>query len=98
MDHTFYSDGDTNAIDLHTKAQLIRSDLITAICYFSHRFQEFFHNVISSKCAHNHSHRLLFRLKVTTRGSFCTHWFAYLKDAPQYGEVSNTEIAKYVMK
>ena len=35
------------------------------------------------------------RLEFASRGSIQIHWFAYLKDASQYGQASNDEIAAY---
>ncbi len=30
-----------------------------------------------------------------SHGAIHVHWFAYLKDAPVYGEASNEEVVKY---
>ena len=38
------------------------------------------------------------RLEIASRGSIHIHWFAHLKDAPQYGEASNDEISAYYEK
>ena len=38
------------------------------------------------------------RLEFASRGSIHVHWFAYLKDAPQYGKASNDDIASYYDK
>ena len=38
------------------------------------------------------------RLEFASRGSIHVHWFAYLKDAPQYGKASNNEIASSDVK
>ena len=32
------------------------------------------------------------------RGAIHVHWFAYVKDAPIYGEVPNSEIADFDVK
>ena len=38
------------------------------------------------------------RLEFASRGSIHVHWFAYLKDAPQYEKASNDDIASYYDK
>ena len=35
------------------------------------------------------------RKELASRGGIHVHWFAYIKDAPVYGESSNTEIALF---
>ena len=53
------------------------------------------------KSPHNPIHQVgdyVMRLEFGSRGSIHTHWFSYLKDALQYGEASNYEIAAYYDK
>ena len=38
------------------------------------------------------------RKEFASRGAIHVHWFAYIKDAPVYGESSNTEIALFYDK
>ena len=38
------------------------------------------------------------RKEFATRGAIHVHWFAYVKDAPVYGEVPNSEIAEFYDK
>ena len=35
------------------------------------------------------------RKEFATRGAIHVHWFAYVKDAPIYGESSNNDIADF---
>ena len=36
------------------------------------------------------------RIEFASRGSIHVHWFAYLEDAPKYGEDSNEVITEYL--
>ena len=38
------------------------------------------------------------RKEFGTRGAIHVHWFAYIKNAPAYGEVPNAEIAEFYDK
>ena len=96
VDEKTYTNEDIEGMDFQTKARLIRSDPVTVVRYFEHRFHTFFKDVLCSK--HKPIGEItdyFWRLEFASRGSIHIHWFAYLKDAPVYGQDNNEDIADY---
>ena len=88
-----------SAMNCNTIFRLVKSDPVTDVCYFNHRFQQFLHQVVKSP--HSPINRVtdyFTRIEFTSRGSIHVYWFAYLKDAPKYGEYSNEVIAEYFVQ
>ena len=83
-------------MDWKTKCRLIKSDSPTVVRYFEHRFLQFFNLVVKSP--HNPIHQVtdyFMRVEFAGRGTIHIHWFAYLKNAPQYGCENNETVANY---
>ena len=82
-----------------TKCRLINEDPTTVVRYFDHRFLQFFHVVVKS--CHTPIYEVtdhFMRYEFAERGTIHVHWFAYLKDAPEYGKTDNETIANYYCK
>ena len=94
-----YSDEDLAEMDTQNKFRLIRKDSATVVRYFDFRFQTFLHNVLRSihKPIGNISD-YFWRYEFAKRGALHVHWFAYLKDAPVYGEDDNDTVTDYYDK
>ena len=93
---TFTSEG-ISEMNGNTIFRLVKSYPVTVICYFDHRFQQLLHHQVV-KSPHSPIHEVIdyfTRIEFASRGSIQVHWFAYLKDAPKYGEDSNEVIAEY---
>ena len=83
-------------MDWQTKCRLIKADSPTVVRYFEHRFLQFFNLVVKSP--HKPVHEVtdyFMRIEFAGRGTIHIHWFAYLKDAPEYGHDSNETVANY---
>ena len=99
VDNKTYTDTEIAQMDLETKSRLIRGDSATLVRYFDHRFNVFLKDVIFSKCKPiGEITDYFWRKELATRGAIHVHWFAYVKDAPVYGEVPNSEIAEFYEK
>ena len=75
---------------------LIRKDSPTVVRYFDHRFQTFLHEVLRSQ--HNPIGDIsdyFWRYEFAKQGAIHVHAFAYLKDAPAYGEDHNDHVTRY---
>ena len=99
VDKKTYTDTEIAQMDFESKSRLIRGDSATLVRYFDHQFNVFLKDVIFSKCKPigeitNYS----WRKEFATRGAIHVHWFAYVKDAPVYGEVPNSETAEFYDK
>lgn len=94
-----YTDYDIQNMDYKTKCELIQSDSPTLVRYFDHRFGVFLKDVLMSPW-----HPIgeitdyFIRKEFATRGAIHVHWLAYLKNAPIYGESSNSEFAEFYDK
>ena len=69
---------------------------MTVAQYFYHSFQQFFHLVIKS--VHNPIHKITdYFMRIEFAGFSTVHiqWFAYIKDANEYGKDSNDDIAAF---
>ena len=99
VDKKTYTDTEIAQMDFETKSRLIRGDSATLVRYFDHRFDVFLKDVIFSKCKLiGEITDYFWRKEFATRGAIHVHWFAYVKDAPVYGEVPNSEIAEFYDK
>ena len=79
-------------MDWKTKCRLIKGDSPTVVRYFEHRFLQFF------KSPHKPIHEVtdyFMRIEFAGRGTIHINWFAYLKDAPEYGHDPNETVADY---
>ena len=96
VDNKTYTDKEIESMDWKTKCRLIKADSPTVVRYFEHRFLQFFNLVVKSP--HNPIHQVtdyFMRIEFAGRGTIHIHWFAYLKDAPQYGCENNETVANY---
>ena len=96
LDNKAYTDEEIGSMDWQTKCRLIKGDSPTVVRYFEHRFLQFFNLVIKSP--HNPIHEVtdyFMRIEFAGRGTIHIHWFAYLKDAPQFGYDDNATVAGY---
>ena len=99
VDKKTYTDAEIAQMDFETKSRLIRGDSATLVRYFNHRFNVFLKDVIFSKCKPiGEITDYFWRKEFATRDAIHVHWFAYVKDAPVYGEVPNSEIAEFYDK
>ena len=99
VDNKTYTDTEIAQMDFETKSRLIRGDSATLVRYFDHQFNVFLKDVIFSKCKPiGEITDYFWRKEFATRGAIHVHWFAYVKDAPVYGEVPNSEIAEFYDK
>ena len=99
VDNKTYTDTEIAQMDFETKSRLIRGDSATLVRYFDHQFNVFLKNVIFSKCKPiGEITDYFWRKEFATRGAIHVHWFAYVKDAPVYGEVPNSEITEFYDK
>ena len=99
VDKKTYTDTEIAQMDFETKSRLIRGDSATLVRYFDHRCNVFLKDVIFSKCKPiGEITDYFWRKEFATRGAINVHWFAYVKDAPVYGEVPNSEIAEFYDK
>ena len=76
--------------------RLVKSDPVTVICHFDYRFPQFLHQVI--KRPHNPIHKVTdyyTRIAFASKGSIHVHLFAYLRNAPKYGEDNNEVMSEY---
>ena len=91
-----YTDQEIESMDWQTKCRLIKADSPTVVRYFEHRFLQFFNLVVKSphKLVHEVTDYFM-RIEFAGRGTIHIHWFAYLKDAPEYGHDSNETVANY---
>ena len=98
-DNKTYTDEEISEMNTQKIFELIRKDSATVVRYFHHRFQTFLHDVLRS--THNpigHISDYFWRYEFAKRGAIHVHWFAYLKDAPVYGEHDNNVITQYYDK
>ena len=96
VDNKTYTDEEIQSMDWKTKCRLIKADSPTLVRYFEHRFLQFFTLVIKS--SYNPIHEVtdyFMRTEFAGRGTIHIHWFAYLKDAPEYGCEDNETVANY---
>ena len=96
LDNVTYTGDKISALNCDTIFRLVKSDPVTVVHYFDHRFQQFLYQVVKSP--HNPIHKVtdyFTRIGFASTGSIHVHWFAYLKDAPKYREDSNEVIAEY---
>ena len=86
-------------MDFETKSRLIRGDSATLVRYFNHQFNVFMKDVIFSKCKPiGEITDYFWRKEFATRSAIHVCWFAYVKDAPVYGELPNSKIAGFYDK
>ena len=99
VDNRTYADEEVENMDFETKSRLIRGDSATVVRYFDHRFKVFLNDVVfSDSMPLGHITDYFWRKEFATRGAIHVHWFAYIKDAPTYGEVPNVNIAEFYDK
>ena len=99
VDNRTYTDEEIGSMDFETKSRLVRGDSATVVRYFEHRFKVFLNDVVFSDSKPlGHITDYFWRKKFATRGAIHVHWFAYIKNAPAYGEVPNAEIAEFYDK
>ena len=95
-DKKTYTDEEIGEMDTQKIFGLIRKDSPTVVRYFDHRFQTFLHEVLRSH--HNPIGDIsdyFWRYEFAKRGAIHVHAFAYLKDAPVYGEDHNDHVTRY---
>ena len=95
-DNVTYTHEEINAMNCDTIFRMVKSDPVTVVCYFDHRFQWFLHQAVKSP--HNPIPKVInyfTRIEFASRCSIHVHWFAYYKDAPEYGEENHEVIAEY---
>ena len=98
-DKKTYSDEEIAQMDTQKIFGLIRKDSATVVRYFHHRFLTFLHDVLRS--THNPIGEIsdyFWRFEFAKRGAIHVHWFAYLKDAPVYGEDHDNAVTTYYDK
>ena len=98
-DNKTYTDEEIAQMDTQKIFGLIRKDSATVVRYFHHRFQTFLHDVLRSH--HNPIGQIsdyFWRYEFAKRGAIHVHWFAYLKDAPVYGEDEDEAVTRYYDK
>ena len=98
-DKKTYTDEEIAEMDTQKIFGLIRKDSATVVRYFHHRFNTFLHDVLRSE--HNPIGEIsdyFWRYEFAKRGAIHVHWFAYLKDAPVYGEDDNDDVIRYYDK
>ena len=96
QDNKTYTDEEIEGMDWQTKCRLIKGDSPTVVRYFEHRFLQFFNLVIKSP--HKPIHEVtdyFMRMEFAGRGTIHIHWFAYLKNAPDFGHSDTTVVADY---
>ena len=94
-----YSNEEIDNMDFETKSKLIRGDSATVVRYFDHRFKVFLNDVVFSESKPlGHITDYFWRKEFATHGAIHVHWFAYIKNAPAYGEVPNAKIAEFYDK
>ena len=83
-------------MDYKTKYELIAGDSPTFVRFFENCFNAFMKDVVKSKCKPiGEVTDYFWRNEFASRGATCVHWFAYINDAPVYGESSNEYMADY---
>ena len=98
-DNKTYTDEEIAQMDTQKIFGLIRKDSATVVRYFHHRFLTFLHDVLRS--THNPIGEIsdyFWRFEFAKRGAIHVHWFAYLKDAPVYGEDHDNAVTTYYDK
>ena len=98
-DKKTYTDEEIAQMDTQKIFGLIRKDSATVVRYFHHRFLTFLHDVLRS--THNPIGEIsdyFWRFEFAKRGAIHVHWFAYLKDAPVYGEDHDNAVTTYYDK
>ena len=96
LDNVTYTIEEVSAMNYNKIFRLVKSDPVTVVHYFDHRFQQFLHQVVKSP--HNPIHKVIdyfTRIEFASRGSIHVHCFAYVKDAPKYGEDNNDMIVEH---
>ena len=94
-----YTYEEIETMDYKTKCELIQGDSPTLVCFFENRFNIFMKDVVNSKCKPiGEVTDYFWRKEFASRGAIHVHWFAYLNDAPVYGESSNEYVADYYDK
>ena len=48
LDNVTYTSGEISAMNCNTIFRLVKSDPVTVVCYFDHRFQQFLPQVVKS--------------------------------------------------
>ena len=88
-----------DAMDCKTKCGLIHGDSPTLLCFFENCFNVFMKDVVKSKCKLiGEVTDYFWRKEFASRGAIHVHWFAYINDAPVYGESSNDYVVYYYDK
>ena len=98
-DKKTYSDKEIAQMDTQKIFGLIQKDSATVVRHFHHRFLTFLHDVLRS--THNPIGEIsdyFWRFEFAKRGAIHVHWFAYLKDAPVYGEDHDNALTTYYDK
>ena len=91
-----YSDEEIKTMSWENKCRLIKEDSATVVRYFENRYLQFFNLVVKSPHAPIHQVMDNFtRYEFAERGTIHIHWFAYLKNAPEYGDTDNDTVVKY---
>lgn len=79
------------------KSDLIKSDPVTCARNFEHMVQLFLRDIIKSQLKPiGEVDDFFYRVEFQQRGSPHIHSLIWVKDAPQYGENTNDDIAKFV--
>ena len=91
-----YTSEEIDTMDYKTKCELIQGDSPSLVCFFENCFNIFMKDVVNSKCKPiGEVTYYVWRKEFALRGAIQVHWFAYLNDAPVYGESSNEYVGDY---
>ena len=91
-----YTSEEIDAMDYKTKCELIHGDSLTLAGFFENCFTVFMKDVVKCKCKPiGEVTDYFWRKEFASRGAVHVHWFAYINDAPVYGESSNEYVADY---
>ena len=91
-----YTSKEIDTMDYKTKCELIQGDSATLVHFFENCFNVFMKDVVNSKCKQiGEVTDYFWRKEFASRGAIDVHWFAYINDAPEYGESSNEYVADY---
>ena len=94
-----YTSEEIDTMDYRTKCELIQGHSPTLVCFCENHFNIFMKDVVNSKCKPiGEVTDYFWRKEFASRGAIHVHWFAYLNDAPVYGESSNEYVADYYDK
>ena len=96
VDKKMYSDEEIKTMTSENKCRLIKEDSAIMVRYFDNRYLQFFNLVVKSPHAPVHEVSDYFtRYEFAEKGTIHIHWFAYLENAPEYGETDNDTVARF---